>query len=323
MKGIASWGISGLSVRSLIKTVAMAAALLFVVCGFQQPAAFGQIASSSLSGTVVDTTGGVVPSAKVVLTNDATKISFTTVSNGRGYFNFPTLQPATYSLKVSAAGFKAWQVGGIQLNSGESRSVPNIALQVGEATQTVQVSANAAMAPLDTGESSTTLNQHMVSQLAIQGRDAAELIKIMPGMAIDSGLGQSPWNSLTTMSNSGPIGSFSANGTQPYGGMQLTLDGGVILDTGNQGTQIADIDQDQTQELTIRNSSFDAQYSQGPVTVNAVSKSGTSQFHGGAYIYGRNGSLNAEDSFAKNQGQAKPIDRYWYPGFDIGGPVLI
>lgn len=299
----------------------LASAMALLAFGLSQPAAFGQIASSSISGTVADTSGAVVPHATVVLTNEATHITFTTFSNGSGFFNFPALQPATYGLKVSVTGFKAWEQQGITLHSGESRSVPNIVLQVGVATQTVQVSANATLVPIDTGASSTTLNQHMVSQLAIQGRDAAELIKIMPGMAFITGLGQSPWNSLTTSSNNGPIGSFSANGTQSYGGMQLTLDGGLIVDTGNQGTQIANIDQDQTQELSIHSSSFNAQYSQGPVVVSAVSKSGTAQLHGEAYIYGRNGSLNSEDSFLKNQGLRKPIDRYWYPGFDVGGPV--
>ncbi|HEV2417732.1 MAG TPA: carboxypeptidase-like regulatory domain-containing protein [Terriglobia bacterium] len=324
MKGIAFWGTSRRSIGSLAKTASLIAALLFAVYGLYQPAAFGQIATGSLSGTVVDTTGGVIPNAKVVLTNQATKIQYSTMSNGRGFFNFPTLQPSTYNLEISAQGFKRWTQQGINLHTGESRTVPSIALQVGVATQTVQVNANAAAAPLDTPESSTTLNQHMVSQLMVEGRDAAELMKIMPGMAIVTGsLSNSEWNSLTTKSNTGPIGAFSANGTQTYGGMQLTLDGGVILDTGNQGTQIADINQDQTQELTIHSSNFDAQYSQGPVVVAAVSKSGTAQLHGTAYIYGRNGSLNSEDSYLKNQGVTKPIDRYWYPGFEVGGPVLL
>ncbi|MDE3178622.1 MAG: TonB-dependent receptor [Acidobacteriota bacterium] len=309
--------------RKQVRGIAVAViglALAGMLC-YSPQLAMGQIASGSLSGTVVDAAGGVIPNAKVVLTNDATRIGFTTASNSRGYFSFPTLQPATYTLTVSATGFKDWRLTGIEISTGNSRTVPNIALQVGQATQTVQVHGNAAIVPLSSGETSTTVNQRMVSQSLIQGRDAAELIKFMPGMAIVSGLGQSPWNSLTTSSNNGPIGNFSANGTQTYGGMQLTLDGGVIIDTGNQGTQIANIDQDQTQEMTIRNSSFTAQYANGPVIMNAISKSGSAQLHGGAYIYGRNGSLNAEDSFLKNQGLRKPIDRYWYPGGDIGGPV--
>jgi hypothetical protein len=286
--------------------------------------AFSQIATGSISGTVTDPSGGVVPGAQVGLTNQATNVTSNTTTNSAGYFSFPVLQPATYSLTISAKGFKAWEAKGIAISTGESRTVPKIVLQVGATAQTVVVSGATALAPLDTGESSQTLNNTMVSQLAIEGRDAAELIKIMPGMAIDTGsLSQTPWNSLTTETNSGPIGQFSPNGTQPYGGFQLTLDGGVIVDTGNQGTQIANIDQDMTAEMTIRNSSFTAEYAQGPVVVNAVSKSGTDQFHGEAYIYGRNGSLNAEDSYLKAQGLAKPIDRYWYPGANIGGPLNI
>lgn len=305
-------------------TALLAVAMALLMFGLCQPAAFGQIATGSLSGTVDDTTGAVVPHATVVLTNAGTRIPLTTFTNGSGFFSFPTLQPATYDLKVTVTGFKAWEVRGITVHTGESRSVPNIVLQVGVATQTVQVSANASLVPLNTPETSTTLNQRMVSQLLIQGRNAAELLKIMPGMAIVNGsLANTEWNSLTTSSNSGPIGAFSANGTQSYGGMQLTLDGGVILDTGNQGTQIANINQNQTQEFTLRSSDFSAQYAQGPVVANAVSKSGTAQYHGQAYIYGRNGSLNSEDSYLKNQGVVKPIDRYWYPGVDVGGPVKL
>jgi hypothetical protein len=303
---------------------AVVAGLFLAAMAILPRPAFSQIATGSISGTVTDPSGGVVPGATVGLTNQATNVTANTTTDSKGFFDFPVLQPATYTLTVSARGFKAWQAKGITISTGSSRTLPKITLQVGATTQTVQVSANTALAPVNTGESRMTLNNTMVSQLAIEGRDAAELIKIMPGMAIDTGsLSQSPWNSLTTETNDGPVGQFSANGTQPYGGMQLTLDGGVILDTGNQGTQIANIDQNMTSEMTIRNSDFTAQYSQGPVIVSAVSKSGTDQIHGQAYIYGRNGSLNAEDSYLKAEGLTKPIDRYWYPGGNIGGPINI
>ena len=80
------------------------------------------------------------------------------------------------------------------------------------------------------------------------GRDAAELIKIMPGMAMATGLGQSMWNSYTTASNTGPIGAFAAAGTQPNGAMTMTSDGANLLDPGNQGTQTANINQNQVQK---------------------------------------------------------------------------
>src|SRR5438128_11104627 len=117
-------------------------------------------------------------------------------------------------------------------------------MRVGAITETVEVSAAEEPVPLDNGATTTTLNNTMVSQIAIQGRDAAELIRLMPGMAMNTGLGQSQWNSQVTQSNSGPIGAFSASGTQPNGGMQMVMNGSVIVDSGNQGTQIANVNQD-------------------------------------------------------------------------------
>ncbi|MGA2475525.1 MAG: carboxypeptidase-like regulatory domain-containing protein [Terriglobia bacterium] len=298
--------------------------LFIAVLVLSQLPAFGQVATASLSGTVVDTTGAVIPGANVALKNEATNATQNSVSNSVGVFSFPLLQPSSYTVTISAKGFTTWEQRNIVLNAYDSRTLPNIALKVAGATTTVEVvGAVAALAPVDTGENSTSLNQNMVSELAIQGRDAAELIKIMPGMGMANGLSQGQWNSLTTATNSGPVGQYSASGTQPYGGLQLTVDGGVIVDTGNQGTQTANINQDQTAELTVRTSAFDAEFANGPVTVNATGKSGGSQLHGGLYTYMRNGALNAEDSNFKSHGAKKPNDHYLYPGFDIGGPVLL
>ena len=109
----------------------------------------------------------------------------------------------------------------------------------------------------------------MVEELSIVGRDAAELIKIMPGMAMTGGLSQSMWSSYTTASNTGPIGSFSADGTQPNGAMTMTSDGANLLDPGNQGTQTANINQNQVQEVSILTSAYGAEFAKGPVTFQA------------------------------------------------------
>ena len=169
--------------------------------------AFSQTVTSSLSGTVRDTTGAVVPNATVVLTDVATHVAQTTISNGSGFFAYAALMPGTYDLSVSMKGFATWEEHGIRLSSNESRAVPNIKLQLATTKTTVTVvSAAASPVPLATGASSVTLNNRMVSQLSIQGRDAAELIKLMPGMAINSGIANTEWNSALTQINTGPIG---------------------------------------------------------------------------------------------------------------------
>ncbi len=305
--------------------LAALAGFLFAFMLLGQLPAMSQVASSMLAGTVYDTSGAVIPGAKIALKSALTNVTSSTTSNEVGYFSFPMIPPGTYTVTVSATGFNTWEQREIVLNSNQTKNLPHIALKVAGTTTMVEVvAASEAVAPVSTGENRATLNQRMVSQLMIQGRNAAELVKIMPGMAIigqGSQLAQTQYSSLTTQSNSGVVGQYSANGTQPYGGMQVTIDGGVIVDTGNMGTQTANINQDQTSELTIRSSAFDAQYAHGPVSVEATSKGGGSDFHGDAYVYTRNGSLNATESSFKARGQKKPIDHYWYPGFDVGGPL--
>jgi Carboxypeptidase regulatory-like domain len=288
-----------------------------------QPPALGQVSHGSLSGTVYDATGAVVPNATIVLTNEASGTVRKTVSNNEGYFNFAAVDPASYTVTISAKGFAGWEQKGIVFNQAENHSLPNIALKPGGETEKVEVQAATEAVPLDTGESRMTLNSSMVTELAIQGRDAAELIKIMPGMGMNTGLQQTQFSSLTTQTNTGPIGMYSANGGQPYGGLSMTTDGAQIVDPGNQGTQIANINQDQTAEVTILNSAFGADSAKGPVTFQAIGKSGGNAFHGDAYLYTRNGALNANDAYFDAVNQPKPADSYYYPGFTLGGPVLI
>ena len=287
-----------------------------------------QLATGTIDGTVYDSTGAVVPGAQVVLKDNATGTTRDVKSNGSGFFSFSAVMPGTYTVSITAKGFKAWEQTSIAVANAQSRTLPNIQLEVGMATETVVVETGVeALAPVDSGATETTLNEKMVDNLMIQGRNAGELIKMLPGMAFignSSMLDQNQYNSLTTQTNSGVAGRYSANGTQPYGAMQVTLDGGVILDTGNMGTQTANINPDQIQELTVQNSAFNAEYAHGPVTVNAVSKGGTSDFHGDMYTYTRNGTFNAQDSFLKSQGfTSRPNDHYWYPGFIFTGPVLL
>lgn len=304
--------------RKAITFLTLLAVTVFVL----QAMVIAQTVTGSFSGTVTDTSGAVIPNATITLTDQATGTSRSTKSNGAGFYSFPVVQPSTYSLKAVATGFSTTETKGVTLAAKETRAV-NLTLKVGTEAQTVEVSAGTEPVPLTTGASATTLNNTVVSQTAIMGRDAAELIRLMPGMAMNSGLGNAQWTSATTQINSGPIGQFSANGTQPNGSMQLIMNGSVITDSGNQGTQIASINQDMTQEVTFQNGSFDAEHAHGPVTFESVGKSGTKAFHGEAYVYTRNGSFNANDAFKDANHIKKPIDHYWYTGGNLGGPIPI
>jgi len=282
-----------------------------------------QAANGSLNGTVTDTTGAVIPDARIELTNEASGIGRNSVSNGLGYFNIVAIPPGTYSVKVSAKDFASWEVKGIVFYAGENHALSKINLQPGTSTEVIEVTAEVAAMPLDTSESRQTLGQNMIADLNIQGRNASELIKVMPGMAMNTGLTNSAWSSLTTQTGNGIIGQYSAGGAPPSGGVSLSTDGAAIVDIGSSNTQVSNINQDQTAEITIIQGSFGADSAKGPVSIQAISKSGSSQFHGSAYTYTRGGTFNAEDSQLKVNGVSKPNDHYWYPGFTIGGPIVI
>jgi hypothetical protein len=300
--------------------IAILAVFLFAIA---EPRLSAQVRRGSLSGTVVDPTGAVIPGAEIALKSEATGVAATTVANGSGYFYFASVEPGSYTVTVTAQGFSGWEAKGITFNQFENRTLPAITLKLGASSEKVEVNAADELVPLSTSESRQTITSQMLPEMAIQGRNASELIKIMPGMAMNSGLGQSQYTSLTTQTNSGPIGSYSASGGQPYGGLSMTTDGVQIVDPGNQGTQTANINQDMTQEVTILNATYGAEAAKGPVTFQAIGKSGGKDFHGSGYLYTRNGAFNANDWWLNSRGVQPPADSYYYPGGTLGGPVII
>jgi hypothetical protein len=291
---------------------------------------FGQQLTGTLSGTTRDTTGAVVASAKVTMMNQLNGDIRTTVSNSSGYFSITAIQPGTYTVTVEAAGFKQWKQDGIVFAQGDNRTMPEIALQVGQVSETVEVSAGALAVPTDNAELSTTVPENMVNAFPMGGRDAGELLKIMPGMAFANygGTG-SGFSDKVVGTNSGPIGSFSANGTQPNGAMAYMLDGANLVDPGNAGTQIANINQDMVSEVKVLMSDYSAEYAKGPVIFQAFSKSGGQKYHGEGYFYARNSALNAIDAYAHSQivsgattaALAAPAESYYYMGGNVGGPI--
>ncbi len=274
-----------------------------------------QVTSGSLSGIVLDTSGAVISDATVVLRNEATNSNRNTNSNSTGVFTFIAVPAGSYTVTVTHAGFEGFSLNHIVLDQGAVRTIPQIALKIGSETASVSITAEAEAIPIESGQTQLTLNEEMVNDLSIEGRNAGELIKVMPGLALNTGLGQAEFSSLTTGTTTGPGGSFSASGTVPFGGLSFTLDGANITDPGLQGDQVINVNQDVTAQVSILNSAFGAEYAKGPILFQALSKSGSSQFHGSGYFYVRNGALNATDAYVKASGAPKPADSQMYPGF--------
>ncbi len=321
------------------KIASMAACLLVVI--LLASVGLAQQLTGTLSGTVVDSAGAVVPNAKITMKNEGSGDIRSSVSNGSGFFSITAVQPGGYTVSIEAPGFKKWERTGIAFAQGDSHTLANIKLEVGNVTETVEIKAGADVVIPDNSEVSTTINQELVQDTPIVGRDAGELLKIMPGMALNNGGSQgSSFNPTTVGSNNGPVGAYSANGTQPNGAMAFMLDGANLVDPGNAGTQIANINQDMVSEVKVLMSSYSAEYAKGPVIFQAFSRSGGSQFHGEGYFYARNSIFNSWDAYTKTQflsdisnpanagtpasqfaNSLEPPAHFYYPGGSIGGPI--
>jgi len=339
------------SIRRLAAVYLRAPGSLLILSGlliaamvlFNTVPAHAQQLTGTLSATVYDTTGAVVPGATVTLKNSDSGDVRKTTSDGSGYFTFTAVQPATYSISVSAKGFTTWQLNGIAMNLGDSRTVPNIALKAGAENTTVEVVADKNVeVPLDTPEISTTMTANQIQDLSLGGRDAGELLKMMPGAAFTNGGTQgSGFNPQVTGTNTGPVGNYSLNGTQPYGSMAYMLDGANLVDPGNAGTQIANINPDMVSEVKVLTGSYGAEYAYGPVIFEAFSKSGGKNLHGEGYMYARNSTLNSWESYTKESylttvanpnntvpaselaSTLFPYEYFYYMGGNVGGPVVL
>jgi hypothetical protein len=282
-----------------------------------------QNVSASLTGTVNDTSGAVIPKADVTLKNEASGDIRKTVSNTDGYFTFAAIPPGSYTVEVDVSGFEKWQATQIVLNAGDTRAVTGIVLQVGSSKETVSVEATGdTVTPVDSGDKSAVINQKIMTSVAIIGQNAAEFIKIMPGMAMTSGaLNVSSYQATNEGTGNGPVANFSANGMRTAA-LDITADGAHIIDPGCNCGQSVNTNVDMTQELKVDMQSFGADSSKGPVVVNAIGKSGGARFHGEGFFYARDYVLNANDWRDNAAGVGIPQTSYFFPGGNIGGPVV-
>ncbi len=294
-----------------------------------------QTTNATLTGTVFDSSGAVVPKANVTLTNESSGDVRRTVSNSDGYFTFAAVPPASYTIRVEMAGFAAWETTSVVLNASDKRNVAGIKLTPGAAKETITVEATAAqITPIDSGEKSNLITEKILQNVAIVGQNAAEFVKIMPGMAMTGGvLNQSSYTASDERTGNGPVQNFAPNGLRTAA-MDITSDGAHIIDPGCNCGQAMNTNADMTSEVKVLTSNFGADSSKGPVVVNAIGKSGGDQYHGEIYLYNRYSIFNANDWLNNNAGliptgstagqpvAPRPETSYWYPGAQIGGPVV-
>jgi hypothetical protein len=322
MKQIYGFGSSSNVNLSLVKRsvgLLMAMALLLVFLPF----AHAQT-TATLSGTVQDPTGAVIPEAQVTLVNQDTQDTRVVTSNATGFFAFPSLLPGTYSIKATAKGFVPKQLTGIILHAGDSRTVTDFNLAIGSAAQSVTVQAAAQMIPMTTGSRSDVLDYKDITNVALEGRDITEMLKVLPGVVqTPNGLSNgASFNALTVTAQTSSVGNgLNVSGAEYRGPQQLLSDGVNVIDPGDMGGSIGTINPEMVQEMTVLTSNFGADQEFGPVVISTISKAGTDHYHGEAYFDARNDVLNANDWQSNHQGKPKGGASYYYPGGNIGGYV--
>jgi hypothetical protein len=272
---------------------------------------FGQSSNASISGVVTDSSGATVPGADLTLeATDAAKVSKVT-SGADGLFSFPNLQAGNYQLKVSAKGFKDFVQTGIVLHLNDSVTLP-VSLHVGEASQTIEVNANASPLNFENAEVKGTITKREILSLPLQvaggQRSAASFVALLPGV----NTGNSPSSTATARFNGGQERSDEA-----------TLDGitmqeGLLSQSGMTAIQ-ADfpISPEAVGEISVLTSNYDVQYgASGAAVIVASTKEGTNELHGGAYEFHRNNFFNARPWNALKTPRDLEND---YGGY-VGGP---
>jgi hypothetical protein len=166
-------------------------------------AGLSQTISGSISGFVLDSTGASVGQAKVTATDLDRKFSVTSVTDASGHYAFPSLQPGHYTISVEAAGFKKFETTGLTLLGNQNLVAPKVTLQLGDVTESVQVSAEGVQLQTDTAERSESLDSKQVTNIALNGRSYLPLVALVPGVTTAP--------SLPTASHSG-VGSITVNG---------------------------------------------------------------------------------------------------------------
>jgi hypothetical protein len=290
-----------------------AAALILTALSFN-PSHAQSVANAQISGVVTDPSGAAIPDAKIVATQTDTNAVRTAQSGSDGAFTLPGLAIGPYRLQAEAKGFTAYEQTGIILQVGESPKI-NIALKLGETTERVVVSSNGAMVQTETASVSQVIDHARMVDLPLNGRNPTQLI-LLSGAANDIG----PANGMSDLTGSKDY--FSADAISVAGGQAngtlFLLDGGENMDS-LQNVNLPLPFPDALQEFSVETSALSARYGMHPgAVVNAVTRSGTNEFHGNLFEFVRNGDANAIDYFATQQDSLK---RNQFGG-TIGAPIL-
>ncbi len=275
------------------------------------------VLSGALRGRITDRSGATVPGVTVVVQNLATGVKVSAVTNYAGLYGFPVLMPGNYSLTASLNGFRDAQVL-VRVLVGNATS-QDIRLQIGAGTDTIKVMGTTSLLRPEESSASTVLERALLEDLPLNGRKYTDFAALTPNTSYDGDTGL-----VSLAGQQGGEDSGYANGN---GSSAFTVDGSNA--TSN---YFADIigryripylyGEDAIQEFQVSESPYSAIYGGGAGFVNAVTRSGSNEFHGSAFYYNRNSATAANDALDKAAGFPRPQDDLQQFGGGLGGPIV-
>jgi hypothetical protein len=303
--------------RALLGCLVLGAVLLF---GWAN-GAWAQETRGTITGSVTDASGAVIPGAKVTITNTDRNVVVRTVTTGSsGSYSAPLLPVGRYKVTVEAPNFKKAEIAGVALHVSEVRTV-NVALTVGAVVQSVTVTASPLQVQLQSVTASSVIQGMQVRQLPLNTRNYEQLVTLMPGVTTSNY--DQLYIGTTNPTGSTNVVSFSVNGNRNSAN-NWTIDGADNMDRGSNLTLLDYPSVDAIAEFKVMRGLYNPEYGRaGGGQISVVTKSGTSSFHGDAYEFFRNDVLQGNNFFNNAAGIKRPPLRYNDFGYTIGGPAYI
>ncbi|MGO8718167.1 MAG: carboxypeptidase regulatory-like domain-containing protein [Acidobacteriaceae bacterium] len=275
-----------------------------------------QRTATSISGTIADPSGAVIPNAQITVTQISTGVSTTAQANGQGFYVVSNLEPGTYNLQAAAPGFQAYEQIGIVLQVAQPRTV-DVAMKVGSASQKITVSSASPLVDTRTQTVSYAITPQFTEDIPLNGREILQLLALAPDTSDRNPDATNYSSQLATRPETNDAGFVTASGEARENSTTYYLDGGLDEDTY---TDVANVfpNPDAIEEFTADTNSYNAKFGgRGGAIVNAVTKGGTNNIHGSAFEYLRNGYVNASNYFSTSPDTLK---RNQF-GFSLGGPL--
>ena len=291
---------------TLVRSVAMLLALASI--------AFAQ-GTGEITGTITDTTGGVVPGASVRVTNVATGATRHVTSNEAGVYSVPALPPATYTVIVELQGFQT-QTRRSLLLQVQQVARADFAIEAGAVQESIEVTGGAALLATEDSTVGQVIDNKRIVELPLNGRSYLQLAALTPGVNINSTPSagatdfQGGHRSRQQITINGQRGQFN----------HYTLDGIENTDP-NFNTYILLPSVDALQEFKVQSATYPSEFGYGVTQINVTTKSGTNQIRGSLFEYHRNEALDAKNFFDSKVDPIPPFERNQYGG-TVGGPVL-